>query len=198
MTLADQIIGETGRDQLRRTLAKAVHDHWALFLIEGIVLVVLGSAAIVAPMIASVAIAIFVGWLLLIGGATSLVTTLVGYRAPGFWWALLSAILGIAAGALLIWSPIAGVFSLTFLLAAYFLADGFASIMFAIDHRRSSSRAWYWLLAGGVFDLLLAGVIIAGLPGTAAWAIGLIVGIDLIFGGWALLIGALRARSTEA
>ena len=121
--------------------------------------------------------------------------TLFGHRVPGFWWSMLSAVLAIVAGGLLVWSPIGGVLSLTFLLSVYFLVDGFASIMFAIDHRRHYSKTWGWLLASGVFDLLLAGLIILGLPGTAAWVIGLVVGIDLVFGGWSLIAVALGART---
>jgi uncharacterized membrane protein HdeD (DUF308 family) len=80
-----------------------------------------------------------------------------------------------------------------------FLAlEGVVSIMYALAHRRESSSRWELMLVSGVVDLILAGLILAGLPGTAAWAIGLIVGINLLFGGVALIAIALQAKSGGA
>lgn len=81
------------------------------------------------------------------------------------------------------------------ILTVFFLIEGIASILYALDHRRELSGRWGWMLFSGVTDLVLAGLIFLGLPGTAAWAIGLLVGINLIFGGSALIGMALRARS---
>jgi uncharacterized membrane protein HdeD (DUF308 family) len=67
--------------------------------------------------------------------------------------------------------------------------------MFALDHRRELSGQWGWMLASGIVDLILAVMIFGGLPSTAAWAIGLLVGINLVFGGTALIAMALHARS---
>lgn len=94
---------------------------------------------------------------------------------------------------LLIW-PLNGVLSLTFVLIAFFVIEGVASIMFALDHRRELSGRWEWMLASGVVDLILAAIIFTGLPGSAAWALGLIVGVNMIFGGSALIAMALYAR----
>src|SRR5438105_1518856 len=114
---------------------QSIRQHWLLFLIEGIVLVVLGILAILIPPLATLAVTILFGWLLLISGIVGLVTTFMARQAPGFWWSLLSAILGIVAGVVLLVWPISGTMSLTFLLIAFFLIEGFASIMFAIEHR---------------------------------------------------------------
>jgi uncharacterized membrane protein HdeD (DUF308 family) len=116
-------------------------------------------------------------------------------HAPGFWWSLLSAVLGIVVGVWLLVSPVAGAVSLTFLLIVFFLIEGVASIMFALDHKRELTGQWGWMLASGIVDLVLSAMIFAGLPSTAAWAIGLLVGINLLFGGTALIAMALRARS---
>jgi len=77
-------------------------------------------------------------------------------------------------------------------LIVFFILEGVATIMYAIDHRRQLSGRWAFMLASGVIDLLLAAIILAGLPETAAWAIGLLVGINLIFGGSAMLAMAAR------
>jgi uncharacterized membrane protein HdeD (DUF308 family) len=188
MTLNDQA-------GIERAVESAVKDHWVLFLIEGIVLVVLGIAAILVPVLATITFTIFIGWLFLISGIVGLATTLwMHQRVPGFWWSLLSAIIGIAAGIVLLIWPITGSLSLTLVLSAFFIVEGVASIMYAIEHRNQLSGRWGWMLVSGIIDLVLAGIIIAGLPGTALWAIGLLVGINLLFGGVALIGMALAAR----
>ncbi len=182
-------------DRLRSAVAASIHEHWVLYLVEGIILVVLGFAAIVIPPIATLAVEIFLGWLFLISGVAGLITTFWMRQAPGFWWALLSAVLGIAVGIVLLRWPVSGVISLTLVLGMFFIIEGVASIMFALDHRRDLSGRWGWMLASGIIDLFLAFVIFTGLPGTAAWALGLLVGINLVFGGSALIAMALHARS---
>ena len=98
------------------------------------------------------------------------------------------------AGITLLWNPIAGVATLTFVLTAFFLIDGVLIVAMAIEHRRELSGRWEWMMIGGIMDLVLAAIIILGLPGTLAWALGLLVGIDLMFGGIALIAMALSAR----
>jgi uncharacterized membrane protein HdeD (DUF308 family) len=178
-----------------RALTSAIHAHWMLFLIEGIILVVLGIAAIVLPPIATLAFEIIIGWLFLISGIVGLITTFWMRQAPGFWWALLSAVIGIAAGIVLLRWPISGTLSLTLVLIAFFVVEGIATIMYAIDHRSQLSSRWGWMLASGIVDLILAGIIFAGLPGTAAWALGLLVGINMLFGGTAMIGMAIAARN---
>jgi uncharacterized membrane protein HdeD (DUF308 family) len=77
---------------------------------------------------------------------------------------------------------------------AYFIAEGVSTIMYALEHRKELSERWGWLLVSGIVDLVLAGLIIAGLPGSAEWAIGLLVGINMLFGGTSLIGMALAAR----
>jgi uncharacterized membrane protein HdeD (DUF308 family) len=179
---------------MQRALASALHEHWGLFLTEGIILLILGLIAIVLPPLATITFTILIGWLFLISGIVGLVTTFMMRQAPGFWWSLLSGILGVAAGIVLLIWPISGALSLTLLLSAFFIVEGVASIMYAIDHRNQLTGRWGWMLVSGIVDLILAAIIIAGLPGTAAWALGLLVGINLVFGGTALIGMALAAR----
>jgi uncharacterized membrane protein HdeD (DUF308 family) len=67
--------------------------------------------------------------------------------------------------------------------------------MYALEHRRELSERWSWLLVAGIMDLLIAAIIIVGLPGSALWAVGLLVGINLLFGGASLIGMALAARN---
>lgn len=183
-------------DDARRTVVSAIHEHWVLFLIEGIVLVLLGAAAIVLPVIATLAFTFLIGWLFLFSGAIGLITTFWMRNAPGFWWSLISGVIGIAAGIVLIRWPISGTVSLTLVLIAFFVIEGIVTLMYALEHRAQLSGRWGWMLASGIVDLILAGIIFAGLPETATWALGLLVGINLLFGGTAMIGMALAARST--
>jgi uncharacterized membrane protein HdeD (DUF308 family) len=91
--------------------------------------------------------------------------------------------------------PIQGTLTLTIVVGAYFLAEGVTSIMYALEHRKELSRRWGWMVAAGIMDIIVAGIIVAGLPGSALWAIGLLVGINLLFGGASLIAMALAARN---
>jgi uncharacterized membrane protein HdeD (DUF308 family) len=184
--------------EVQRAVARSLHQHWVLFLVEGVVLLVLGATAIVIPPLATLAATLVLGWLFLVSGVVGLFTTFMMRHAPGFWWSLISAALGVLVGLLLLARPVSGAFSLTLVLIAFFVIEGVASIMFALDHKRELSGRWGWMLASGVVDLLLALMILAGLPSTAAWALGLLVGINMVFGGAALIAMALHARHTGA
>jgi len=184
-------------ERLQRKVASSLHEHWVLFLVEGIVLVVLGAAAFLNTWITALVVAAFLGWLFLISGVVGLVTTFWMRHAPGFWWSLVSAILGIAVGIVLLASPASGAVSLTLVLIVFFILEGVASIMFALDHKRELSGQWGWMVASGIVDLVLAGLIFVGLPGSAEWAIGLLVGINLLFGGMAMIAMALHARTID-
>jgi uncharacterized membrane protein HdeD (DUF308 family) len=179
---------------IQRGVANALHAHWVLFLVEGVVLLVLGATAIALPLLATLALTIVFGWLFLVSGVIGLSTTFMMRQAPGFWWSMISAVVGIAVGLLLLASPLSGAISLTILLVVFFIIEGAASIMLALDHKRELSGKWGWMLASGIVDLVLAAFIFAGLPSTAAWAIGLLVGINMVFGGSALIAMALHAR----
>jgi uncharacterized membrane protein HdeD (DUF308 family) len=183
-------------DRFQQALVQSVREHWVLFLIEGIVLVVLGVLAILVPIVATIAVAILIGWLFFISGAVGFITTFMMRNAPGFWWSLLSAILGIVAGIILFGWPVLGAISLTLVLTAFFIIEGVASIMYALDHKKELTGRWTWMLVSGIVDLLLAFIILTGLPGTAAWALGLLVGINMLFGGTSLIAMALHARSS--
>src|SRR3984893_15094120 len=170
-------------DEARAAIAKSILDHWKLLLIEGIVLVEMGMLAIVGPPRAGLAVTIVFGWVFLISGIAGLITTFAMRHAPGFWWSLASAALGVLVGGWLIAQPVEGLVSLTYLLIAFFIIEGVVTIMFALDHRRELSGRWMWMLVSGIVDLFLAGIILTGMPGTAAWALGLIVGINMLMGG---------------
>ncbi len=176
-------------------LRQSIHDHWGVFLAEGIILLLLGLGAIVVPPLGGLVATVVLGWIFLLAGAVGLVSVVASRQAPGFIWALLSAVLAIAAGVVLLWNPLAGLATLTYVLIAFFIADGLIIIVLALEHRRELTGKWEWMLVNGIIDLALAGLIISGLPGSLVWALGLLVGIDLVFGGMSLIAMALAARN---
>jgi len=176
-------------------MSAAMRAHLKALLIEGILLAILGLAATIVPPLASLAVTIFLGWMFLISGVAGLVLTFWARQMPGFWWSLISAMLAIGAGIILLAQPVQGTLTLTIVVGAYFLAEGVATIMYALEHRRELSERWSWLLVSGVMDLLIAAVIVVGLPGSGLWAVGLLVGINLLFGGASLVGMALAARN---
>jgi uncharacterized membrane protein HdeD (DUF308 family) len=181
--------------ELPTKMRDAVREHWKAFLIEGILLVVFGLAAMIVPPAASLAVTILLGWLFLISGIAGLALTFWAREMPGFWWSLISAALAVLAGIVLLAQPAQGTLTLTIVVGAYFLAEGLATIMYALEHRRELSGRWSWMLIAGLMDILIAAIIITGLPGSALWAIGLLVGINLLFGGATLIGVALAARN---
>ncbi len=180
--------------QMRAAMATSLSAHWRFFLAEGIVLVILGLGAVLIPPLATLAIEVLIGWILLASGIVGLISTFRMRGAPGFWWSLLSAVAAVVAGVVLLAWPLSGAISLTIILTVFLFIEGFASIMLALSHRGGFSSRWGLLLFSGIVDLVLAGIIVMGLPGTAAWAIGLLVGINMVFGGSALVGMALHAR----
>lgn len=187
----------TNKSDLGAALAKSLHDHWKLLLAEGIILIVLGAAAIAMPALAGLTATIYLGWIFLIGGVVGLVATWRAQGAPGFGLSLLSALLALAAGAMLLWNPMRGLVTLTYVLVAFFLIDGVTMIFLAIAHRRELSGRWQWIAFNGVMDLVLAVIVLSGMPGSADWAFGLLVGIDLLFGGASLAAMALAAKNAR-
>jgi uncharacterized membrane protein HdeD (DUF308 family) len=181
-------------DGVRRQLADAIHAHWKFFLAEGIVMLVLGLVAIAVPEIASLAIAILIGWLFFIGGIFRTLSVLRHRGMPGFAWSLLTAVLAIVLGLVLLLRPIAGVLTLTIALVVFFVVEGIAAILLAIEHRRHLP-SWGWVLLSGLVDLLLAFLIWDGWPSSAGWAIGLLVGINMVFVGLSMIMTALAART---
>jgi uncharacterized membrane protein HdeD (DUF308 family) len=191
MTLPDNL------DKLQSEVNATVKAHWKAFLFEGILLAVLGLAAMIVPAFASLAVTIFLGWMFLIAGIGGLIVTYWAREMPGFWWSLISAALAVLAGLILLARPMQGVLTLTIVVGAYFIAEGVASIMYELEHRRELTGRWSWLVIAGLMDIVIAFIIIAGLPGSAEWALGLLVGLNLLFGGATLIGVALAAHSTD-
>ncbi len=155
--------------------------------VEAIVLLLLGGVAIFLPLVAGIITIVFLGWILMLAGIVGLVSTFGSRGMPGFAWSLISALLAFVAGILLVASPVRGLFSITLVLAVFFLADGVMTILYAVSHQGQLIGRWGWMMASGVATVILAVLVLLGLPASATWALGVIVGVDMVMAGSSLL-----------
>src|SRR6185436_18508973 len=181
------------RNDTERVITETIRTYWGLFLAQGIIMMVLGALAIVWPQVSTLAVDLYAGWMFLISGIFGLVTMFLAPSAAAFFWSLLTAALSLFVGVLLLWHPVEGVVSLV--LIAFFIVEGVFQIAAAIRDRQALPDTWGWLLMSGIADLVLAAVMISGWPLTAVWALGLIVGINLLTSGLAIVMVAVAARS---
>ncbi len=186
--------GESILSGMQRAVSAALGVNWRLFLFQGLVMIVLGVLAVAEPAVATFAVDIYFGWLLLISGIVGLVAMFSAKDIPAFLWNLITAALSAAAGVLLIWKPLEGELTLTLLLTVFFIIEGIFQIATSVAYRDIFGKSWGWMLASGVADLALAAVIMLRWPTTAVWTLGLLVGINLITSGSAIVMAAVAGR----
>jgi uncharacterized membrane protein HdeD (DUF308 family) len=179
---------------MQQSVRDAVRQNSGLFLAQGIIMTLLGIVAVIWPQISTLAVEAYFGWVFLFSGVVGLVMMFSAPSAAAFLWSLLTGALALFAGVLLLWHPVEGVVSLTLVLIAFFIAEGVFQIAAAVGYRSAFPETWGWMLASGVADLLLAGLLIAGWPASAVWALGLIVGVNLITSGVAIALVANSVR----
>ena len=171
----------------------ALTKSWKLLLTAGIISGVLGAIAIIVPPLASVTITYLVGILLLIG-AVAFVAEAISRGSTGHRiWSALLAVLYVFAGVWLIINPVSGTITLTWILAIFFLLIGVLRLIAGIASRGKVPNAG-WTIVNGVLSIVIAVLVIGDLPSSAAWAIGLLVGIQLLFDGFALIATAMAGK----
>jgi uncharacterized membrane protein HdeD (DUF308 family) len=193
---------------------RASVDDWTAMLLElpreilrrvrrtlvvlGILALIAGVAAIAVPIAATVTMTIFIGWILMFFGVVSLFHAFSPGTPAMKTLRMLNAVLAILVGLYLVVLPLTGSITLTFLLAVWFFGTGVLMTANAVRHR--GQPGWGWTLANGVISIILGVMLVADLPSTSAWAIGLLVGINLLFWGARALAtaGVLRAVEKEA
>jgi uncharacterized membrane protein HdeD (DUF308 family) len=172
---------------------EALSRNWGWLLALSLLMIVLGVFAIGAPVVATIAVQLMLGWLLVIGGIAQGIHAFMVQRWGGFLLQLLSAALYLVIGILLLVNPVEGALALTIVLAVYLIVEGIFKIVMALRVR--DHRGWGWVLASGVLSLVLGVMIWAQWPAAGLWVIGLLVGIQLLFTGWSMLMLALAARA---
>jgi len=158
----------------------------------GIMTVIFGVVAIGSPLITGVAVAVFVGFLLLASGVARIVHALKSKQWGTGFWGTLIGVLGVAAGLLMIFRPLIGLVTMTMLIAIYFLIDGISEIIAAFKIK--PDQGWGWVLFNGIIAVLLGLMIWRQWPVSGAWAIGLLVGIHILISGWSMIILGTGAR----
>lgn len=170
-------------------VSQAVREKRGWFIALGIVMIVVGSAAIIFPYVATVSTKIFLGWFLIIGGIVQAIHAFWVKDWGGFFWQLIVGLLEVFAGLFLLVYPVAGIIALTIYVAAVFIVEGIIKAFLAFQLKPEAG--WIWVLIGGIVSILLGAMLWAKLPSSAIWAIGLLVGLNIAMAGWTLLMIAL-------
>jgi uncharacterized membrane protein HdeD (DUF308 family) len=179
------------RPELRHEL-NALRGNWSWFVFLGVALIVLGTVALGSVVIASLAAAVAIGVLLLLGGAAEAVGAFWCRCWSGFFVELLSGVLSIVVGFLFLRAPVGALAALTLLVACFLMVSGIFKVVSALAYRFA---AWGWSLAAGIVEVILGAMIWQGWPASSLRAIGLFVGIDLVFRGFNWLALGLALRS---
>jgi uncharacterized membrane protein HdeD (DUF308 family) len=166
---------------------------WSITL--SILLILAGFAAILLPPIMGLGVTLFLGWLLILSGVTHLVFAWKAHSAGAVLWEILVGLVYLFAGGYLILHPLAGLLSLTLILAVYLFVEGIFEIILAFQVVRSGKA---WMILDGVITLILAFMIWRTWPVSTVWAIGTLVGISMLFSGISRLMFSLNARRTLA
>jgi len=162
------------------------------YIAVAVVFIILGISAIAEPAIAGVAVAILLGWLLILGGVAHLGTAFSGGEAGRVIWQVILAIIYVIGGVYFLTHPLLGLGTLTLLLAVIILAEAALEFIAYFSMRRESGSVW--LLINGLITLLLGGLIWVHWPSSSVWAIGTLVGVNLLMTGFSRLMLGMAAR----
>ncbi len=178
-------------EAMRNELAVLQKD-WGWFLLLGIGLIVLGTLALGSAFFASVVAVVYLGLLLLAGGIVQTISAFWAGKWSGFLLSIFIGLLYIVAGVFIIGHPVESTLDLTLMLAFLFIVSGVFRIVTALMIR---FPLWGWPLLNGVISVLLGVMIYKQWPASGLWVIGLFIGIEMIFNGWAWMMFALGLRS---
>ena len=178
------------REEMRRTVKR--YSLW--YLVQGGLMILAGILALVYPAISSVAVVFFIGWLLIFSGIFQGLSLIGARQVPHFWLQLISVALFIVVGALFLRNPGESLLTLTLLLIVFFLIEGISKVIFALTIRPFPN--WGWVLVSGIVGILLAFYLWASIPVSAAWLLGVLLGIELICEGAAITHLAWQVRKS--
>lgn len=180
--------------RMQQEILNHFRTRWKFFLAEGIFFVVLGLIAVVVPQIFSVAIVLFLGWLILFGGIVQISRALMFRAMPGFWAWFFMGILQVVVGFLFLAQPVAGVLTLTIMIAVFFALEGIAKTYLAFMLRPLPN--WGWVLFSGVTALVFAVIVSISWAEASIWLLGLLFGINMIFLGASLIKMSLNYKES--
>ncbi|WP_420411412.1 HdeD family acid-resistance protein [Roseibium sp.] len=182
--------------QTMEDMKTKIQENWGWFLALGIALVLGGIILIAAPLATSIAVTILIAAVLFVGGLVQIYHAFKTQGTAAFLWDLITGVIAVIGGIVIYVNPLAGTFALTLVIAAIFAAQGVSQILLAFKLR--PHEGWVWVLIAGVVSLAAGIMIWMDLPGSAAWALGLIAGISVLVNGWSYIAIALAARATKS
>lgn len=178
------------------SITDIVRDKWGWFLFLGLVFIVSGFFAFMAPFMASVLVTVVVAVALVISGVGQIFHAWSMQSWSGFLWQLVIGLILLIGGIAIYFNPVASTFALTLFAAAMFIAKGIFQIILGI--RLRPNDAWGWIVAAGVIALLVGLMIFTEYPLSGTFALGILAGISLVFTGWSYVAIALAARRSAA
>jgi uncharacterized membrane protein HdeD (DUF308 family) len=192
--MANTISVEAASQVIREAMRERVKQHSFWYIVQSGLMILAGILALIFPVISSVAIVLFLGWLLIFSGILQAVSLIDARHVPHFWLQLVSVVLSVLVGVLFLRNPGAGLLTLTLLLIVFFMVEGISKVIFSLTIRPFPN--WGWVFASGVISILLAFYLWANTPVTAIWLLGVLLGIELICEGAALGRMAWHARQS--
>lgn len=189
--MTEQMSLDDAAEAMKQAMRHTVKRNSMLFLIQGVLMVVAGVLALIYPLFSTVAVALFLGWMLIFAGIAQAVTLIGGAKVPHFWLQLISAVLAVVVGFLFLRNPAAGVGTLVLLMIVFFMVEGLAKIVFALTVRPLAN--WGWVLASGILGLVISFWLIAN-PGMSLFFLGILIGVQLIAEGVAIAWMAWQVR----
>ena len=169
-----------------------LRNQWWCFLLLGMALLVLGSFCIIDPFVPTLASVVFLGFLLLAAGITQIVSAFWAGKWSGMLIHMLIGVLYVVVGYMMVDAPVVNMVLITKFIAIFLIVSGAFRIISALVVR---FQDWGWALLNGGVTLLLGIIINRQLPEAALWVIGLFIGIEMIFNGWAWMMLALGLRA---
>ncbi len=167
-------------------LASTIRRSRNLLIATGIAMILAGAAAIAFPYFSSLGVTVCVGLMLIVGGIAQGIGAFGYPRWTGIALGLIFAAFGLIAGGYLLVRPAEGVFVLTVIAAAFFLAEGIVKTVLSLQMRPFAG--WAWILFDGIASMVLGGLLWWQLPSSALWALGVLAGIRIMVSGWTLVI----------
>ncbi len=181
--------------QAAEDMQARIKENWGWFLALGIALVIGGIILVAAPLATSVAVTVLIAAVLFVGGLVQIYNAFKTQGTSGFLWNLITGIIAVIGGIVIYFNPLAGTFALTLVIAAIFVAQGVSQILLAF--KLKPHEGWVWVLIAGIVSLAAGAMIWMDLPGSAAWALGLIAGVSVLVNGWSYIAIALAARASD-
>ena len=177
---------------MREAMRETVRRHSLWYLIQSALMVVAGFLALIYPLVSSVAVVLFLGWMLIISGIVQGISLFDARKLPHFWLQLISVVLSLIVGVLFLRDPGQALIVLTLLLIVFLMVEGISKVIFSLTIKPFPN--WGWVLVSGIIGILLSFYLWASLPITAIWLLGVLLGIQLICEGAAIGYLAWQVR----